>query len=118
MKKLIFITSVLITPLCHADAYRGIYKCNLHGVVYESTTRCPNDATSISGMNFNTQRMDTRQYTGLRNDANAFEIKERYKRYRNDLKWNNPRNSDQSYVESRLAELDQNERYELSQVRR
>lgn len=122
MKKgLIFILCAIgvFSESANADIYRGVYKCNLHGVEYESTSKCPSDATTVrSGMNFNYQGMTTRQNIGLRNNTSAFEIKERYKKYRDDLKWNNTRNNDQDYLARRLAELDRNEQIELSQLAR
>lgn len=121
INKIIFILGVMVTSQSYADNYTGVYRCHSHGVDWESATKCPPAATPTqSGMNFNNYRMDDEKKSNpyaRGNRPSVFAIKERYKGYRDDLRFNNVRNGDQNYLKVKIAELNRYEQIELNNAR-
>lgn len=118
MKKILLVVLFTFANHSYADNYRGVYRCFSSGVQWDSATPCPDAAKPvINGMDFNNYRMpDEKKINPYRNGArpSVFSIKERYKQYRQDVRFNNARSSDQSYLNARLAELDRLEQIEIN----
>ena len=71
---------------------------------------------TFADLDFRGQRMIETDTATPRGQRNAFEIRARYKKIREDLRWNYPRNSDQEWVDAKIREFNRMEQSELNSL--